>query len=215
MKKFLAIAICTALLAFAGTARAESFAISNIAITPTGNTENFTWAVSPATGYTIFDLTVGFSTTFKYGSFSTGIFGNDDYDYSYYYDNDDMSQANFIVNASGFFSELSHVASPTVNGNLSYIPLHGWHIYNKSVTVDYDNTPLIVSFGNGGSYSVTFLDPETLYSNISVDLKATITLLSASQASPDPDPQAVPEPVSILLLSLGIFGIAGVRRLRG
>jgi len=194
MKKTLVVAISVCILAFAGMAQAVPFTVNGITFDNlVGNAENFTWSVTPVGGSIAFNLNVGQSATFTYGTFYTSDFGLDTGDRN---DNDDRFRANFDVQPPTPPSDLSRIGAPDA----------GVYWVWDYVSVDFNNDAIIVPFGIGGSYSVTFLDPDTLWADGSTNLQARITLIS--------DAQAVPEPTTMLLMGLGLLGLAGVRRFR-
>lgn len=193
MKKALIVTVSAVMLAFASMAHAVPFTVNDITFDNlVGNTEYFTWSVTPVAGPIAFNLDVGQTATFTYGTFYTSDFG---LDYNDLADNDDRFRANFAVQPPTPPSDLSRIGSPDA----------GVYWFWEYANVDFDNGAIIVPFGIGGSYSVTFLDPETLYGDGSTNLRARITLVSDAQ---------VPEPTTMLLMGLGLLGVAGVRRFR-
>jgi PEP-CTERM motif len=204
--------VCVAVFACCGVAQAVTFTISDVMFSAlNGNNERFRWSVASAP-VSPFDLAVGGSTTFTYGTFYTNDFpinpqaGND---------NDDSFLSQFSIMPP----------DPALTASRTGIPdaAHA-QTQNGSAWVDFNNAPIDLTFGNTGEYTVTFLDTGILTSDGSIGLRATIHLISdvtTTPPTPDPvippgndpppnnDPQPIPnpEPGTLLLLGSGLIGL--------
>ena len=209
MLRLVLVLVAASVFTINGAAQATLFSVTDVQFTNLiGNTDKFTWTLMPLS-VSDFDLSVGGSYTFKYGTFSTSAFPISASEGS---DKKDSFTASFLVSPPTPPSSESSVGTPDA------IRVHR---QNGSATVDFDNTPIPVSFGDGGQYTVTFLDPGTLTSNGSLDLNAMINFTSAPLSAPVDPPTGdggvgapIPEPGTLLLLGSGLIGLPIWRKRR-
>ncbi len=160
-----------------------------------GDNVGFTWSVSAASIPTsVGTLNVGeTSSAFTYGYFSTTDFGLDAGDVL---DPLDFFAVNLAIEPPNPAQNFYSIGSP--DAKVSYSFRNG---LVQWVDVNFNNNPILVSYSDGLSYELTFLDSGKLYQDGTLDLQATITLISEASAN-----NSVPEPATVLVWS--VLGLA-------
>lgn len=218
MKAKTVILALAAMVVFAtsNVAQAVTFTVSDVQFTNlTGNAEGLlTWGVNPnsATLQSGDLSTVGSSWMFTYGFFNGSATVRT------------TTQNGAVQDPSESFTALFNITPPTETydgmGAVGAVRLGNSN--NSSFTVDFDNTPESISFGNNGIYTLAFNDV-TGNSNTQLNLTATITLTKLEDAvitggnnggAGSNAINPVPEPGTIALMGLGMAALGLYRRSR-
>jgi hypothetical protein len=189
-----------ALLAAEGRARAAvEFTVSDVKLTDllNGADWGFEYSLQAQPPGTLPGIEVGQSATFTYGTFSTSAFPID------------------ILEGLDFdlFTVAMKISPPMPAADIWQIgAADAVRIRGEAGQVRFSvsNDPIFVDFDGGGKYAVSFLTPSTMTANGTVNLQASITLLSAPLLS-----APVPEANSLVVWSLlGLTCGVGVIRSR-
>ena len=110
---------------------------------------------------------------------------------------DDLAQ--LPISVSFNWSAPAGTIPDSVNGET-----YGWTIFIvDGAVVDWADSPALFNFGTGGLFTLALQD-NTFGVPGAANIKAKLTYVSAS----------VPEPFTLLLLGIGLVGLAGVRKIR-
>jgi hypothetical protein len=190
MKKKLGfIVIFSVLLLSAGAASAAPvpFTLQSYSVTLNTSDPGLKLYWNPIlTQPTTWNLVVGQSVTFDLFRIGTNEVSVND---------DDKVQKPITVNFA--WTAPPGVTSDTVNGDT-----YGWAFWLiDGGVVDWTDSPAVFNFGNGGRFELSLYDASFGVPGYT-DIDAKLKYVRAS----------VPEPMSLLLLGLGILGIGAVRR---
>jgi len=197
MKKILML-LSTVILIFGmlDTASATSFtfdmgANSSVDTSGTNNALHMYAEVNPNIDDIIYSLQEGKSYTFYFATIGTT---------EYWINNDDVNPGTLTASIDFDNPDLVQAVGGTSIG------FSAWWYFVQGWNLRW-NDPVVVDFGNGGQFSLELSDvgyrswwwqgPDG-----SADVYATVTLNSAP----------VPEPATILLVGIGLFGLAGFGR---
>jgi hypothetical protein len=197
---FAALAGAMLLLGFVASARASQFT-GTLAITDPANTLNF---ASPVSAFDV-TLSPGGSTTITIASFSL-----------------DSRQTSFALSPASIygdpleaqlvFSSPTSITPPLLGGQL------GDDVFTDGIQADTENAvtelfipPVTVAFPDGEQLTVTFLPPPAAGNNIQ-NGTASAGSIMATFADAGATTALVPEPTTAAILSVGMVGIAAIRR---
>lgn len=181
-------------------AQAASVTISNIRFSDeVGNDERFKWSVEWAPD-SRFDLEVGEEAVVIYGAL---IIQDLPVSPAKAGDGDDSFQVAFDISPTE--KTLSVQGAPEAR----FFP------DSVSVSVDFDNTPHAIPFGEGGALSLTFLDSSKIENSGFYLLTAKIELISAPRSVDETLDEAITtltEPANPTLLGSNLIGLDAAKR---